>query len=221
MSTSRSAPGISGFWRGVGSSSSTSSSSASASAAGCSSAAAAGASAGCSSGTAGASATGSSAAGSCSSEGSLPCVLSSDIRVMLLAGLELERRGLLGGVRVLGTRVDLQLGQLLPREAVLRQHALHGEADDLLGAALEHVVERARLQAARVARVAVVHLRLALLTRDRDLLGVDDDHEVARVHVRRVGGLALAAQGVRDLGGEAPEGLALGVDEQPVALAVE
>ena len=68
--------------------------------------------------------------------------------------------------------------------------------------------------------MAVVELLVALVARHRDLLGVDDDDEVAGVHVRRVGRLALAAQRVGDLGGEAPEGLALGVDEQPVALAI-
>jgi hypothetical protein len=54
-----------------------------------------------------------------------------------------------------------------------------------------------------------------------DLLRVDHDDEVPGVDVRRVRGLALAAQRVGDLGGEPPEGLALGVDEQPVALAVK
>ena len=72
-------------------------------------------------------------------------------QVSISSGLRLLR-----GVRVLGARVDLELGELLAGEAVAGQHALHGEADDLLGPALEHVVERARLQAARVARVAVV-----------------------------------------------------------------
>ena len=76
------------------------------------------------------------------------------------------------------------------------------------------------LQAARIAGVAVVQLLRALVARDRDLLGVDDDDEVAGVDVRRVGRLALAAQRVGDLGRQAAEGLALGVDEQPVALAV-
>ena len=134
--------------------------------------------------------------------------------------LDLQGLRLLRGVRMLGAGVDLELGELLAGEAVAGQHALDGEADDLLGAALEHLVERARLEAARVARVAVVALLGALVARDRDLLGVDDDDEVARVEVRRVGRLALAAQRVGDLGGEPAEGLALGVDEQPVALAV-
>jgi hypothetical protein len=67
--------------------------------------------------------------------------------------------------------------------------------------------------------VAVVTLLLALLAGDRDLLGVDHDHEVAHVAVRRVLGLALAAQRVGDLSGEAAESLAGRVDHDPVALA--
>src|SRR3954447_986668 len=230
MSTSRSAPGISGLTRGVGSSSTSASSavpaspsttpsspvastwvssaaSSSDSATGsstirCSGSSWRSVSAACSSGGSGGVSSGSSAR------------LSSAI-VLLLLRIELERARLLGSVRVLGTRVHLELGQLLARQAVLGKHPLHGEADDLLGPPLEHVVERARLEPARVAGVAVVHLLLPLLARDGDLLRVDDDDEVARVHVRRVDRLALAAQRVGDLGGEAAEGLALGVDQEP------
>ena len=68
--------------------------------------------------------------------------------------------------------------------------------------------------------MAVVELVVALVAGHRDLLGVDDDDEVAGVAVRRVLGLALAAQRVGDLGREPAEGLALGVDHVPVALAV-
>jgi hypothetical protein len=53
--------------------------------------------------------------------------------------------------------------------------------------------------------VAVVHLVVELVARDRDLLGVHDDDEVAGVDVRRVLRLALAAQRVGDLRSETPE----------------
>ena len=121
---------------------------------------------------------------------------------------------------MLGPGVDLQLGDLLAGQAVAGQHALDGDADDLFGAAVEHLLQRAGLEPARVARVAVVELLGALVAGHGDLLGVDDDDEVADVAVRRVGRLALAAQEVGDLGREAAEVLALGVDEHPVALAV-
>ncbi len=87
------------------------------------------------------------------------------------------------------------------------------------GRRVEHLLERAAAQAAWVAGVAVVALLLALVAGHRDLLGVDHDHEVAHVAVRRVLGLALAAQGVRDLGREPAQRLAGRVDDEPVALA--
>ena len=64
----------------------------------------------------------------------------------------------------------------------------------------------------------VVELVVELLARDRHLLGVDDDDEVAGVDVRRVLRLVLAAQRVGDARRETPEGLALGVHELPLAL---
>jgi hypothetical protein len=53
-----------------------------------------------------------------------------------------------------------------------------------------------------------------------DLLGVDDDDEVAGVDMRRVLRLALAAQGVGDAGRQPAQGLPLGVDDVPVSPAV-
>ena len=66
--------------------------------------------------------------------------------------------------------------------------------------------------------MAVVHLVVELVPRHRDLLRVDDDDEVARVDVRRVLRLALAAQHVGDLRREPPQDLAVGVDDVPAAL---
>ena len=121
---------------------------------------------------------------------------------------------------VVGPGVDLELGQLLAGQAVARQHPLHGLADDLLGPALEHVAERPRADPARVAAVAPVALGLALVAGHVDLGGVDDDDEVADVDVRGVGGLGLPAQDVGDLGRQPAQGLAVGVNQVPVALAV-
>src|SRR5690606_13385768 len=54
---------------------------------------------------------------------------------------------------------------------------------------------------------------------DVDLLGVDHDDVIAGVDVRGVDGLVLAAEATRDLGAQAAEGLAGGIDHVPVALA--
>src|ERR1041385_3044917 len=118
---------------------------------------------------------------------------------------------------MLGAGVDLQLRDLLPREPVLGEHPLHGDAEHLGRPALELVAKRPAAQPARVPRVAVVPLLVELVAGDLNLLGVHDDDEVARVDVRRVLRLALPAKGVGDLGRETAEGLALGVDEIPLA----
>src|SRR5262249_52994550 len=76
------------------------------------------------------------------------------------SGVHLHLLRLLRRVRVVGPGVDLQLAQLRPAEARVGQHALHGRADDLLGPALEHVVQRPGAQPTGVARVAVVALLL-------------------------------------------------------------
>ena len=121
---------------------------------------------------------------------------------------------------MLRPRVDLELAKLLAGEPVAGEHPLDRLADDLLGPLLEQIAEGAGADPARVAAVAPVELLLALVPGHGDLLGVDDDHEVADVDVRGVGRLVLAAQHVRDLGGQATEGLALGIDDVPDPLAV-
>src|SRR5438045_1011975 len=103
----------------------------------------------------------SSAASSCGSSTS-PCSVFLSSAIVLLPGDQFERLRLLRGVRVVGTRVDLELRELLAAQAVAGEHALDGEPDDLLRPALQHVVERARLEPARIAGVPVVELLLAL-----------------------------------------------------------
>src|SRR5688572_27194883 len=121
------------------------------------------------------------------------------------SSLYLQGLRLLSRVRMVGPGVDLQLAELLPGEAVSREHALHRQPDDLLRPALEHVAERARPKPARVSRMAVVALLLALVARDGDLLRVHHDHEVTHVAVRGVLGLPLAPERVGELGGETPD----------------
>src|SRR6266487_2846647 len=119
---------------------------------------------------------------------------------------------------MLRTGVDLQLPELRAPEPVARQHSLHGLPQHLGGPPLELFAQRPAAQAAGIARVPVVHLVVELLARDRDLLGVDDDDEVAGVDVRGVLRLVLAAQRVGDARRETPEGLPLRVNEAPLAL---
>jgi hypothetical protein len=120
---------------------------------------------------------------------------------------------------MLGAGIDLQLRDLPTSEPVLREHSLDGLAQDFLGPPLELLAQRAATEPAGIARVPVVDLLVELVARDLDLLRVDDDDEVAAVDVGRVGRLALAAEGVGNTGRQPPQGLALGVDDVPVAIS--
>src|SRR5436189_2307699 len=111
--------------------------------------------------------------------------------------LPAERLRRLWAVRMLRPGVDLELGDLLPREAVPRQHALDCLAQDLLRPPLELLAERSAPEPARIAGVPVVALLIELVARHPDLLRVHHDDEVARVDMRGVGGLALAPERVR------------------------
>src|SRR6266498_1039284 len=102
---------------------------------------------------------------------------------------DLERLRLLRGVRVVRTGVDLELLALGAAELVLRQHALDDLLQQPVGARIEQLAERALAQAAGVAAVPVGELLVALVASQRDLAGVDDDDEVARVHMRGERGL--------------------------------
>src|SRR5690349_23719754 len=118
-----------------------------------------------------------------------------DIVDVLLSGKRLRPLGLM---RMIRTGVDLELSQLLRAEPVVRQHPLHGAADDLLRPPLQQVTERLLLEALRVAAVAGVDLALELVAGDRDAARVEDDDVVAGVEVGLEGGLVLALEDARD-----------------------
>ena len=65
-------------------------------------------------------------------------------------------------MRVLGARIDLELGGHLATKAVLRQHADDGVADDLIGPVDHQIAVAGGGEAARVATVAIGHLASAL-----------------------------------------------------------
>src|SRR5690606_23094947 len=75
---------------------------------------------------------------------------------------DLERLGLLGGVRMIRAGVDLQLGDQLTAETVLRQHAANRLLDRLAGVLLEQVAVSDLLESTGVTTVAVDVLVRAL-----------------------------------------------------------
>ena len=82
---------------------------------------------------------------------------------MRRAAGDVEGLGHLGRVGVVRAGVDLQLGEHLAAEAVLREHPPHGAADGLLRLLGQHLGVGAGLEAARVAGVAVDQLLVGLV----------------------------------------------------------
>ena len=99
---------------------------------------------------------------------------------------------------MLGACIDLELLQLLTAEGGLGQHAANSALDDLLRGLLHSLAEALSLKAAVVAAVAIIGLRVGLVTGKLDLIGVDDDNEVAAVAVGRELRLVLTAQDRRE-----------------------
>ena len=115
---------------------------------------------------------------------------------------------------------------MAPAQAALGQHAVDRVLDDALGVLRQRGAGGFLLQAALVAGVAGVHLLIELLAGQRDLFGVQHDHEVAHQDIGRVIGAVLAANMGGDNGGEAAQrnarrvyhdpGLNLGVNNRGV-----
>src|SRR5688500_14805636 len=112
---------------------------------------------------------------------------------------------------------DLELLEHLPTERALRQHPFAGDLDGSLRILLEQLTARLGLQVAERAGLALVDLVLELAAGDANLLGVDDDDEVARIDVRGVDRLVLAAQPMRQRRSQTAERFSLGIDEVPIA----
>src|SRR5690606_36672309 len=123
-------------------------------------------------------------------------------------------------VGMLGTRVDLELLDLLISELVLGEHAADGLLHCLLGILLEELGVGDAAEAARVAGMAVGELRLTLVAGQRDLVGVDDDDEVARIHMGCEDRLVLPPQELGSLGSEPAEDDIRCVDDVPGTLDI-
>ena len=84
---------------------------------------------------------------------------------------------------------NFELGKHLGRKTVLREHTLNRVLYHEVRTTLLHLSDAQVLFATNIAAVEHVLLLLFLLTRQNDLVGVDNDNEIACIDVRRVGWL--------------------------------
>jgi len=118
-------------------------------------------------------------------------------------------------VRVLGTRIDLELAELVGSERVLGEHSTNRFFDGTRRVLFEEFRILDGRESTGVARVAVGEFLSQLRTSQRDFFGVDDDDEVAHVHVLGKGRLVLTAEKNRRVRSETAEDNVRGIDDYP------
>jgi hypothetical protein len=130
---------------------------------------------------------------------------------------ELQRDGVLSGVGMSLALVHLQALQHTTRGAGLGKHAANREHQDLFRVVGMQGRKAEFLQTTDEAGVEAVDLAFGLVAGDDQLLDVGDNDEVALVNGTRVGGLALAHQGLRDANRDVAEDFTFGAGDVPVA----
>src|SRR4026207_2388944 len=126
--------------------------------------------------------------------------------------MRLLRRG-----GVARTPANFWLRRAAAAEAVAREHAHDGLADQLFRILREDVAGAARLGAARIAGMRVVDLALRLVAGQPDEAGIDPDGEIAAVDVRRKGRIVLAPEDAGDPRRKTAENLLGRIDHVPLA----
>ncbi len=121
---------------------------------------------------------------------------------------------------MLGTRIDLELAELVGSERVLGEHATNRLLDGARWVLLEEFGVLDGRQSTRETRVAVGELLSELRTGECDLFGIDDDDVVTHIHVLSEGRLVLAAKKNRGVAGQTTEDNVFGVDDDPFPLDI-
>jgi hypothetical protein len=134
--------------------------------------------------------------------------------------LQRQGLGILGGVRMFGTGVDLELFQRPPPEGALRQHAPYRPANGLFRPGGQELGIGPAGQASRVPAVAVVELLVGLVGGHDDLGGIDHDDVIAHVEMGGENGLVLPPQDPCHRRAHTPEHQAVGIDDVPRAVDV-
>src|SRR5690606_25248815 len=138
---------------------------------------------------------------------------------LAVLGSEVDLLGLLRLMRMLRAAIDVEMRHLATAKRPSRNHPLHREFENTLReAAFENALRARFLDAAGMARVAVIALVVILVAGELHLAGIDDDYMISAVEMGRVGRLVLAAQTVRNKGCETANDDAFGVDHDPLLL---
>src|SRR5262245_22555330 len=124
-------------------------------------------------------------------------------------------------MRMIGSDVNLELFAHLSAELVLRQHAANRRFEYPFRMSLHQFLGGHFFEPAGPTGVMPVDLVLQLVSSEYDFFSVDDDNVIAHVQEWRIGCLVFTHQQSRCDGCEPAYGLAVGVDDKPVAGLLE
>ena len=140
-----------------------------------------------------------------------------------MESVELISSGFSGGLRVLGrvrmlrAGIDFQFCVDRASEAVVGDHPAHRALDEKFRTPFASGLECLRVVSTDVAGEAGVDLGYIFFATHGHLRGVEDDDEIAGVHMRSKNGLVFPTEEIGGFLGHTPEGLAGGVDNPPGA----
>ena len=120
-------------------------------------------------------------------------------------------------MRMFFTSIDLQLLNHLIAQRALREHTLDSDFKSTARMTFLHLGKRRFHDAAGITGVTVVSLFRSLRTAQLHLGSVDHNDVIARINVRRVFRLVLAAKASSNFSSEMTEDLVRGVNHVPFA----
>src|SRR3972149_6783630 len=98
--------------------------------------------------------------------------------------LDFQNLGALCRMTVFRATINLELAEHLASQRILGKHSANRLFNNIARRPLHHVLEACHLETALIAGIAVINLVPALLARDLQFVGIDDDDVVAGIHVR-------------------------------------
>ena len=128
-----------------------------------------------------------------------------------------KRLGLLGGMGMFFALINFQFGHEHTAEAIFGDHATHGVSDQFLRMTGADLLDRGVFFSTLPARIRHEFLVGFLFAGNRNLLGINNDHEIAGIEVWGIDGFISSAQDIRDLGGKTAQDSAIGINDMPLA----
>src|SRR5262249_14279771 len=131
--------------------------------------------------------------------------------------LDGQRLRFLSFVRVKTLSIDSELAELFSAQPIFRKHAFDGFLYHKRRASGEELAIRLCPKASWKSRMSIVEFLVELCPGELDFPGVDNDHEIPRISMKRVLGTMLPSKDGRNFGCQPTQRNPGGIDDVPSA----